>query len=545
MSETETVNILPGPHGERLWVSLEELESNEPLLEGCKGNERRAGVIKRARDELAEGGRREDARYARAFELLDMLTPTSSYGTWCKLHNELARLKDNAAYLVGPECELVLSDTLKSIKSDAELVPKLHEECSAFVEDHWSRLASFEHHLEGMMRRVDGGAKGGERTRKYIVDMARFGSGVDDGLVLRVMLAMYIEPGMYREACAVCEDIVAFEGEDRARMAGSTLVESVIDNILIRLSEEYSPDRDDELVQQCIDVLKRRSDDLGLNQIPGQGTLIYQASRLAFNILARRRLRTAEEIEGWIARKYPLSHRFLNLGDKKIRRMLEKSARLVEHVSVHIKCDELARAGLKSDSPEGVLDELERLIPLMEQKGLDKGRGMREWKGAVRGDALWSALSEARICLRFVDIPGVEAYPRIENGGSMDLRVGDCYIEVLTPEDGTLFVSRQRIDDARIADHALEKIMEKSQLGSVGGRIAVMVVDCSLHVFDNPRLLDRLPAEIAKAPQLAGVFLALFERGSYRSSFVKNPAAAMPVPQATVDMITGALGTAV
>ena len=127
----------------------------------------------------------------------------------------------------------------------------------------------------------------------------------------------------------------------------------------------------------------------------------------------------------------------------------------------------------------------------------------------------------------------------------MDLRVGDCYIEVLTPEDGTLFVSRQRIDDARIADHALEKIMEKSQLGSVGGRIAVMVVVCSLHVFDNPRLLDRLPAEIAKAPQLAGVFLALFERGSYRSSFVKNPAAAMPVPQATVDMITGALGTAV
>jgi len=542
MSEPEAVNILPGPHGERLWASLEELESNEPLLEGCANNGRRAGIIKRAKDELV--GRREDARYARAFELLDMLTPTSRYGTWCRLHDELARLRDNAAYLVGPECEPVLSDTLEGIKSDAELVPKLHEECSAFVEDHWSRLAGFEHRLEGMMRLVGAGAKGGERTRQYIVDMARFGSGVDDGLVLRVMLAMYIEPGMYREACAVCEDIVAFEGEDRVRMAGSTLVESVIDSILVGLSE-YSPDRDDGLVRQCIDVLKRRSDDLGLNQIPGQGKLIYQASRLAFNILARQRLRTAEEIEGWIARKYPLSHRFLNLGDRKIRHMLEKSARLAEHVSAHIKCDEQAGVGLKPDRPEGVLDELERLIPLMEQKGLDKGRGIMEWRGAAGGDALWSALSEARICLRLVDISGVEAYPRIENGGSADLRVGDCYIEVLAPEDGTLLASRRRIDDARIADHALEKIMERSQLGSVGGRIKVMVVDCSRHVFDNPRMLDRLPAEIAKAPQLAGVFLAMFERGSYQTSFVKNTAAAMPVPQETIDMITGALGTVV
>ena len=539
MSETETVNILPGPHGERLGVSLEELESNEPLLEGCAGNERRGVVIKRARDELA--GRREDAGYARALELLDMLTPTSTHATWCKLRDELVRLKDNAAYLVGPECELVRVDTLGGIKSDAELVPKLHEECSRFVEDHWSRLDGFGHHLEDMMRRVNGGAKGGERARKYIVDMARFGSGVDDGLVLRVILAMYVETGMHREACAICEEIAGFEGEDRARMAGSTLVESVIDNILIRMSEEYVPDRDDVVVQQCIEVLKRRSDDLGLNQIPGQGTGIYQASRLAFNILARRKLRTAEEIDAWIARKYKLSYRFLNLGDRKIKRMLKTSARLVEHVSVHIKCDELARADPKLDCPEGVLDELERLIPIMEQKGLGEGRGIREWKGAVRGDALWSALSEARICLRFVDMPGVEAYPHIDNGGSADLRAGDCYIEILTPEDGTLFVSRQRIDDGRVAAHALEKIMEKSQLDSVGGRIAVMIVDCSRHVFGNPVLLDRLPAEIAKAPQLAGVFLALFENGRYRSSFVKNPAAASPVPQETVDMIAGAL----
>jgi len=540
MSEMETVNILPGPHGERLWVSLEELESGEPLLEGCAGNDRRAGVIKRARDELA--GRREDPRYARAFELLDMLTPTSNHATWCKLRDELARLEDNATQLVGPECEFVRADTLKGIKNDAELVPKLREECSRFVEDHWSRLADFGHYLEGMMRRVNADAKGGERARKYIVDMARFGSGVEDALVLRVVLAMYVEPGMYREACAVCEDIVGFEGEDRDRMAGSTLVESVIDNALIRMSETYVPDRDDALVRRFIEVLKKRSDGLGLNQIPGQGTEIYRASRLAFNILARRRLRTAEEIDAWIGEKYPRSYEFLNLGDRKIKQMLKTSARLAEHASVRIKCDELVKAGLKSACPDGVLDELERLIPLMVQKGLDKGRGIREWRGAVRGDALWSAVSEARICLRFVDIPGVEAYPRIGNGGSADLRVGDCYIEVLTPEDGTLFVSRQHIDDGWVSAHALEKIMEKPQLGSVGGRTTVMIVDCSRFVFDNPVLLGRLPAELARAPQLAGVFLAMFEDGRYRANFVKNPAAARPVQDATVAIIAGALG---
>lgn len=543
MYETETVNILPGPHGERLWAGLEELESGEPLLEGCAGNDRRAGIIERARAELAE--RREDPRYARTFELLDMLAPTSSHATWCKLRDELARLRDNAAHLVGPECELVRLDTLKGIKSDAELAPKLHEECSRFVEGHWSAQLDFGRYLEDMMGNVNSGAKGGEAVRRYIVDMARFGSGVDDGMILQVMLAVYVEAKLYMEACAVCEEIAGFEGEDRARMAGSTLVEKVIDNMLIRMSEDYKPARDDGLAQRCIDILKKRSDDLGLNQIPGQGTLIYQASRLAFNILARRRLRTAGEIDAWIKGKYPRSYVFLNLGDKKIRQMLKTSARLAEHASVHIKRDELAKTGLKPGCPDGVLDELERLIPLMKQKGLDKGRGIREWKGAVRGDALWSAVSEARICLRFAGIPGVEVYPRIDNGGSADLKVGDCYIEVLTPEDGTLFVSRQRIDDGRVAGHALEKIMEKSQLGSVGGRTAVLAVDCSRFVFDNPVLLDRLPGEISAAPQLAGVFLALFEGGRYRTSYVKNPAAAHPVPQDTVDMIAGALGAGI
>ena len=294
MSETETVNILPGSHGERLWVSLEELESGEPLLEGCKGNERRAGVIKRARDELAEGGRREDARYARAFELLDMLTPTSSYGTWCRLHNELARLKSNAAHLVWPECELVRMDTLQAIKSGAELAPRLHEECSRFVEDGWSRLSDFELYLENMMRHVGAGAKGGEAVRKYIVDMARFGSGADDGLVLRVILATYVEQGLYREACAVCEDILGFDGDDRARMLGSTLVESVIDGLLARLSASYNPRHDDTLVQKCIDLLKRRAGHLATIRDTGEGTMLHQASQLARDIRARRRPRTPE-----------------------------------------------------------------------------------------------------------------------------------------------------------------------------------------------------------------------------------------------------------
>ena len=294
MPETETANILPGPHGARPWARLGELGSGEPLLEGCAGNARRAGVIKRARDELAKGGRREDARYARALELLDMLTPTSSYGAWCRLHEELARLQSNAAHLVWPECKLVRTDTLQAIKSGAELAPRLHEECSRFVEDGWSRLSDFERCLEGMMRHVGAGAKGGEAVRRYIVGMARFGSGADDGLVLRVILATYVEQGLYGEACAACEEILGFDGDDRARMLGSTLVESVIDGLLARLSASYNPRHDDRLVRTCIGLLKRRAGHLGTIQDTGEGTMLHQASQLARDIRARRRPGTAE-----------------------------------------------------------------------------------------------------------------------------------------------------------------------------------------------------------------------------------------------------------
>lgn len=540
MSETETVNILPGPHGERLWVSLEELESNEPLLEGCAGNGRRAGIIERARAELAD--RREDAGYARALELLDMLTPTSTHGTWCKLRDELVRLKDNAAYLVGPECEFVRVDTLKSIKSDAELVPKLHEECSQFVEDHWSALARFGHNLEGTMRRVDEGAKGGERTRRYIVDMARFGSGVDDGLVLRVILAMYVEPGMYREACAVCEGIAGFEGEDKARMAGSTLVESVMDSLLIRLSESYDPKRDRSLVQKCVDILTARAKELGTMQHTGKGTLLHKASRLASNMRARRRLRTAEEIGAWIGERYRLSYEFLGLNDKKVRRMLETNASLAENASIRMHCEEIGKARRLPPVTGGVLDELERLIPLMRKSKIDTGRGSKQWRGDMRGTAMWSALSEVRIYMR-LRLAGhsVEVHPSIEDGAKMDLLVGGCHVEVFSPEDGTLLLSRQWLDEGKIAELAVENIKKKSQPESVGDRAALMVVDCPHSVFDNPELRGKLDAAMEEKPQLGGVLLIMFRGDHYVSRFVKNPTAARPVPGATIDMISEAL----
>lgn len=541
MSETETVNILPGPHGERLWVSLEEIESNEPLLEGCAGNGRRAGIIERARAELA--GRRGDAGYARALELLDMLTPTSTHGTWCKLRDELARLKDNAAHLVGPECEFVRADTLRGIKSDAELVPKLHEECSRFVEDHWSRLSGFEHGLEGMMRLVNGEAKGGERTRRYIVDMARFGSGVDDGLILRVVLAMYVEPGMYREACAVCEGIAGFEGEDRARMAGSTLVESVMDSLLIRLSESYDHKRDIGLAQRCVDILAARAKELGTMQHPGQGTLLHKASRLASNLRARRRLRTTEEIGAWISGKYPLSYEFLRLNDKRVRQMLATNASLAENASIRMHCEEIARARRLPPVSGGALDELERLIPLMRKGKIDTGRGSKQWRADMRGAALWSALSEVRIYMR-LRLAGhsVDAHPGIEDGDKMDLLVDGCHVEVFSPEDGTLLLSRQWLDEKEIADLAVKKIKKKPQLESVGNRAAVMVVDCPHSVFDNPEMRGKLDGAMEEKPQLGGVLLIMFKGDHYVSRFVKNPKAARPVPDAAIAMIGDALG---
>jgi len=543
MSETETVNILPGPHGERLWVSLEEIESGEPLLEGCAGNDRRAGVIKRARAELAEGGLRGDTRYARAFELLDMLTPTSNHATWCKLRDELARLSSDVVRLVGPECELVRMDTLRGIKSGDELASRLHAECSRFVEGSWSSQFDFGRYLEDMMRHVSSGAKGGDAVRRYIVDMARFGSGVDDGMILQVILAVYVEARLYMEACAVCEGILGFEGDDRVRMLGSTLVEGVIDGILVRLSGSYDPRRDDRLVQTCVELLKRRARHLNMRQDAGQGTLLKQASRLATNIRARRRLRTAEEIDEWISGRYPLSHRFLNLGRGTISGMLKSSARLVENASVIMECQDLAKARHMQCSQEGALDEIEGMIRKMHEIGIKTDQAFKKWKEAMRGKPLWSTLPEIRIYLR-LRIAGhdVGVHAPLDGGGNIDLRLRDCDIEVLSPDDGTLLLSRQQVDDAKIAMRALGKAMGKSQLDSVEGRTAVVAMDCSHFAFNNPELRGLLAAKIAERPQLAGVFLILFRGDHYESDFVKNPAAARPVQDATVAMIAGALG---
>lgn len=542
MSETETVNILPGPHGERLWVSLEELESSEPLLEGHKPNTRRAGVIQRARDELAERGCGENPEYARALELLDMLTPTSSHATWCKLRDELVRLKDNAAHLVSPECDLVLMDILASIKSDVDLLPKLHDKCLAFVESHRSGLHDFEHGLEGMMRRIGDGAKGGEAIRRYMVDMARFGSGVDDGLILRVVRGTYIEQGLYREACAVCEDIVGFEGDDRIRMLGSTLVEDVIDGLLARLSRSREPGRHETLVQTCVDILKRRAGSLGISQDPGEGTALRQASRLANSIRARRRLKTAGEIDAWIRDRYPLSYGFLNLGHGKIMGMLKGNAHLVENVSVRMACDGLEDARHMPRSAGGVLEEIEDLVRRMREGGIRTDQAFKDWKDAMREKSLWSTLPEIRIYLRLT-LAGqdVEVHAPVEGGSNVDLRVGDCYMEVLSPDDGTLLLSRQSIDDEALAERALKKAMGKRQLDSVGDRTAMLVMDCSHILFSNPRLRERLASVISERPQLAGVLLILFDNDRYLTHFVENPAASAPVPRETVGMVSAAL----
>lgn len=53
MSGMEGANVVSGPRGGGLWAGLEELESNEPPLEGCASNARRAGVMGRARAALA------------------------------------------------------------------------------------------------------------------------------------------------------------------------------------------------------------------------------------------------------------------------------------------------------------------------------------------------------------------------------------------------------------------------------------------------------------------------------------------------------------
>lgn len=103
-------------------------------------------------------------------------------------------------------------------------------------------------------------------------------------------------------------------------------------------------------------------------------------------------------------------------------------------------------------------------------------------------------------------------------------------------------MARLREAREKASMRALEKIMTKPQLDPAGGRNAVLAMDCSRLAFDSPGLRGLLAAKIAKRPQLAGVFLILFRGDHYGLDFAKNPAAAWPVPDATVAMISGAPG---
>jgi len=178
----------------------------------------------------------------------------------------------------------------------------------------------------------------------------------------------------------------------------------------------------------------------------------------------------------------------------------------------------------------------------MRESGIETEQAFKK-KGAMRARSPRGALPEIRIRPR-LGLAGhaVGAHVPLGGEGNIDLHVGACDIGVLSPDDGTPLLSRQQTGD-RGARQAPRKIKTKRQLDPAEARATVLAMDCPHVLFGNPQLRERLAPGMAKGPQLAGVFLALLDGDGYRTHFAKNPAAATPVQEETVEMIAGALGT--
>ena len=181
---------------------------------------------------------------------------------------------------------------------------------------------------------ADIGKNGGvtPALNRHIVDMARFQSGDSDDMICHILSKIYIECGLYGELCAICEEIAGFENEDGQRALGSTVVEDSINRLLARIGN--MPDmQDSEIIDRCLEILRRRAGALGLESImpdKGRTDTLNMASELALDISARRRLVDPATLDGWIRDAYPLSYEFF--GPERVRHRLHAQVQEPAHL---------------------------------------------------------------------------------------------------------------------------------------------------------------------------------------------------------------------
>lgn len=419
---------------------------------------------------------------------------------------------------------------------------QLRRACDGFHKDYDRAMQDARDKIGSLNLDIGNGNTVTPMLRAYIVDMIKM--GLNDGLAMAILDRVYIQRGMYDEFFAICDDILAFEGEARGRMMGSFLVEYMINRVVHRLSgNQEGPQEIGRLAGRCVGLLRRRADVLGID-VPehrGESNPLYRASLVSMDVHARRGLESPQSIAR-LLRDYPALCGFLGLSDDKIPPLVQKAADIAYHASIAIH---IRQSAPRHTRPRpGPLDCLESLLRALEARGIRTGDPRySEWRSGMLGKKLAQYLFEMRLYLHFLqacDSPELE--PPIDNGKFADLRIGDLYIEAFAPHDAIdTAYGHIRFADSRRS--LVSKIFGKKQICSFGNRRAVIVVEDPHDYVDDTAFQGMLARRIPARPQLAAIFVIRDVGDCYRCAVVRNPEAALGITPQAEQMVMRALGT--
>ena len=520
-----------GEYDEPEFVPMSKLISQDPLLENHPNNHTRQRVINEVRSYLNTHGLGEKPEYEKAMSLLGTITPDSRYALWDDLLKELMRLGDRSAQPLHIVRDRVLDDLFTLPSDDKGSVRALDIIMSKFETARQEHLGDLRKQLEYVTDRVGNKISLGSHMRCYIVNLARFDHDTDDVAIMHILNNMYVKNGLYDPLCDICEDMMGFKGADRLKMMGSIIIEYAIMSLLEHIALNGKISQAKEIIDRCRDLLERRESVLSLNCgiNPSIATFNY-AYYLASDIARRRTIKSAVWIDSWIKVNHPDSYAFLQLGEAKINKMIQKKSILTRHVS----------ACVRSNIPL-ILDKLDNILQVARQNNI-RLRGIPgKWVPALRSRHLYETAFEMEVYVRLMlDWGKVELHPSINCGKKADYCVDDLYIEAYAPH-GYVWPNGKFLSDAKSEFGLHTSILEKEQLDHFGRRQSMLVVNCPHELFGNAELGKLLRCHIREKTQL-GVIVLVNDWGYHSSTqYLINDCADVPVPLPMVKKVMAAL----
>lgn len=550
----------------RLHEDIKNAQREEPALKNQLENGRRGTVLEHIRKRASEGGE----EYALVLQLAENMRPNSVAEAWDTLGFELARLEDKeGAHVAFQEGQLVRVEVWRGMGADKDVILQLVPLGNRFLAVYSGGLTDFRRML-GLMAAYMKPLRLDTDMADHVVNMARFGSGVDDWMTQTVIGELYLERGLFEETLGMCERMIRFKGHDRARMMGSTLIEQVLNSVLGHLHRCEEPGHVDYMVGRgmpvsamckdgkhlerlklrCLALLKRRARSLGLRirPDPKENNTLRKASDYAQDIRARRQIHRTGVIVGHIREHYPESYAFLGLDSQRaVAKMAKNQVLLFQNVSAQIEIQRIARDRNEGSPASAALDWLEPMLKYGKAHKMGGG-AIKKWKKGMRGDQLWDYLFEMDVYLRLVrakaKVVADVKIPKIGEEGEVeiDLKIDGCLAEVYSPLDNEIFVDSHVTSIEDPGTRLMDDVLGKRQMKHVGKRMAMMIVKCSGGDYSNVLALrTKLKLQLRAAAQPGAIFFVNHDGDRYNAACIVNPKAAARIPKQTIRVIQKAL----